>query len=266
MSVIKIEEYRQQNGDDILKVILKPTKGFPIGYFYTNSNALDLVNNFCWRLGKDTNTVVVECFEHLGKKYRRRSFHQELYNLYNNYYAPMIDHVNMVDFDNVINNINSVSLSQNKRNEFRKGYSIIETYNKEGRQYYCRVNVAINRKIQLPYGTDRHLNEDMACILQHKAESIWLKEQLGDDWYMFDFKKYRRGSEDILDLERTGQISEEEATYRHILKYSDNAWYMLRYGLEDYYKENNIPIPQYLLDYNGFMIHPITGQRLCPFK
>ena len=32
---------------------------------------------------------------------------------------------------------------------------------------------------------------------------------------------------DILDLERTGQISEEEAIYRHVLRYAaDNAWYV----------------------------------------
>ena len=82
---------------------------------------------------------------------------------------------------------------------------------------------------------------------------------------MFDFKKYRRGSEDILDLERTGKISEEEATYRHILRYADNAWFYLRYNLEDYFRQYHIPVPKYSLDTQGFMVHLITNQRLCPF-
>ena len=119
------------------------------------------------------------------------------------------------------------------------------------------------RRINYPMGYLK--TEDEACTGQNYIEQVWLRRKLGNDWYMFDFKKYRRGSEDIIDLERTGQISEEEATYRHILRYSDNAWYMLRYDLEQYYKDNHIPIPEYRLDESGFMIHPITGQKLCPF-
>ena len=107
--------------------------------------------------------------------------------------------------------------------------------------------------------------EDEVCISQNYIEQVWLRERLGSQYYMFDFKKYRRGSEDIVDLERVGKVSEEEATYRHILRYSGNAWYMLRYGLEQYYKNNHIPIPKYSLDTDGFMVHHITGQRLCPF-
>ena len=40
---------------------------------------------------------------------------------------------------------------------------------------------------------------------------------------------------------------------------------MLRYGLEEYYKENNIPIPEYDLDSEGFMVDKITRKKLCPF-
>ena len=67
-----------------------------------------------------------------------------------------------------------------------------------------------------------------------------------------------------MDLERTGQISEDEAVYRHVLRYADNAWYLYRYNLFEYYKDNNIPIPVYAIDDEGFMTHHITGQRLYP--
>ena len=182
-------------------------------------------------------------------------FHRELFKFYQGYdWQYEIDHINMIDYDNVDENLNAVTYGQNGLNKFTQNYY----YDKRYGIFCCRLQTnSLYSHIK---------SENEACILQNELEQVWLKEQLGDDWYMFDFKKYRRGSEDILDLERTGQISEEEATYRHILKYSDNAWYMLRYGLEDYYKEHNIPIPQYSLDSNGFMIHPITGQRLCPFK
>lgn len=102
--------------------------------------------------------------------------------------------------------------------------------------------------------------------MQSNIERVWLREKLGTDYYIFDFLKYRRGSEDLLDLERTGVLSEEEATYRHILRYKDNAWYYLRYNLEQYFKDYNIPVPKYSLNEQGFMIHPITGKKLCPFN
>lgn len=162
--------------------------------------------------------------------------------------------------DNINNNLNIVTKQQNAFNRFTCGYGLS---NNQLRLAFIP-RVMFNGKEQRPFSQVH--TEDEACVLQNEVEQVWLKEQLGADWYMFDFKKYRRGSEDILDLERTGQISEEEAIYRHILRYADNAWYMLRYGLEAYYKEHNIPIPQYSLDSDGFMIHSITGQRLCPFK
>ena len=258
MSVIKIEEYRQQNGDDILKVYCKPTKNFPEGenFFYAPADAVDLVQERSWFLDKRTNYVTVKS----STIYSSVGFHQELCNFYYSYYVDYIDHVNMIDTDNTNNNLNIVTIQQNGLNRFTRGYQLsIGQFS-----VAFRHRIVLNGQVIRPF--HRVHREDEVCILQNELEQVWLREQLGANWYMFDFKKYRRGSEDILDLERTGQISEEEATYRHILKYSDNAWYMLRYGLEDYYNEYSIPIPQYSLDSNGFMIHPITGQRLCPFK
>ena len=49
------------------------------------------------------------------------------------------------------------------------------------------------------------------------------------------------------------------------MKYADNAWYYYRYNLEQYFKDNHIAIPDFKLDNQGFMIHPVTGERLCPY-
>ena len=45
----------------------------------------------------------------------------------------------------------------------------------------------------------------------------------------------------------------------------DNAWYIFRYNLEDYFKAYNVPLPAYSLNIEGRMVHPVTGQILCPF-
>jgi len=259
MSVERIEEYRQQNGEHVLKVILTPTKTFNNGgYFYAPAEAECLVQRYGWFLFRDYSKniyVVAHDENHDGIR-----FHGELFKFYHNcVWNQDIDHVNVVEIDNTDANLNAVSRLQNQYNKFVRGYkfatrdrSFIPTIRLNGRYYY-------------PFNEYRR-TEDVACQQQNYINTIWLKEQMGDAYYMFDFKKYRRGSEDILDLERTGKISEEEAIYQHILRYADNAWYMLRYGLEDYYKENHIPIPRYALDANGFMVHPITGQKLCPFN
>lgn len=98
-----------------------------------------------------------------------------------------------------------------------------------------------------------------------KLETDYLRGILKDDYYMYDFLKDRRGDLDILDLERTGIISAEEATYRHVIRYAkDNAWYYYRYNLEQYFKDNHIPVPDFDLDEQGFMIDKITRKKLCP--
>lgn len=257
MAIERIEEYRQQNGVDILKVYTKPTKAFPSGgYFYAPAEVFDLVKERGWFLNKIGNGIMITA-RNWGTC---TSFHQELCKFYHGVYVDCIDHINIVDIDNTDGNLNIVTNQQNNLNKFTRGYMF-----GVGKNYKIafRPQIMFNGQIYCPFSQVH--KEDEACILQYKAETEILKEMMGDDYYQFDFKKYRRGSEDILDLERTGVISEEEAIYRHVLKYSDNAWYMLRYGLEDYYRQYNIPIPQYSLDSDGFMVHPITGQKLCPF-
>ena len=105
-----------------------------------------------------------------------------------------------------------------------------------------------------------------ACQLQYIVETDYLRGRLGSNYYMYDFLKDRRNDLDILDLERTGIISEEEATYKHVVRYaSDNAWYYYRYNLEQYFKDNHLKVPNCKLDEQGYMIHPVTGKKLCHF-
>lgn len=82
---------------------------------------------------------------------------------------------------------------------------------------------------------------------------------------MYDFLKDRRKDIDILDLERTGKISEDEAVYHHVCRYAkDNAWYVYRYDLFEYFRDNHLSVPAFSIDSDGFMVHSITGQKLCP--
>lgn len=51
MAVDRIEKYRQKNGEDVLKAILKPTKLFPEGaYFYCDAIDEELVRQYTWFL------------------------------------------------------------------------------------------------------------------------------------------------------------------------------------------------------------------------
>lgn len=256
MAVQRIEEYRMKNGKDILKVILKPTKVFNQGYFYAPAEAVELVLERSWCLSKSGNRIVVVA----SKGNTTTKFHQELCKFYHDCYVDYIDHINMVEIDNIDQNLNVVTQQQNGLNQLTRGY-IIHNYKHSKLTFQPQIN--LNNQLYYPF---KQVNfEDEACIKQHLVEQDFVRVKLQEDYYMFDFLKYRRGSEDILDLERTGIISEEEAIYKHISKYKDNAWFYLRFGLQDYFRQYNIPIPAYSLDEQGFMVDCITGKRLCPF-
>ena len=254
MTVQNIEYY-----GDTLKVILKPTDKFPAGrnYFYCDSDAktLDLVNNYSWHLQKQGKNTYVEAIS--GDSHLR--FHREYAYSILDSYPTCIDHINGVDFDNTDNNLNPVTNQQNGYNQPTRGYY----FNKRDRNFQpC---IIFNRKNHYPY---RVVHSELdACQLAHLSETDYLKSLMKkDEYYMYNFLKDRRNDLDILDLERTKQISAEEATYRHVLRYArDNAWYYYRYNLEQYFKDNNIQVPNYSFDTDGFMIHPITGKKLCPF-
>lgn len=247
MAVLRIERYRQKNGKDILKVILKSTQNFPEGYFYCDSCDEELVKQYSWcLLNQKQPYVVSNCYNCWGTQ--MKLFHQEKANNILNYYPDYINHIDGIEYDNVNMNLDEVSQQQNIWCKMSKGYR------KDKRCRSFQPCVVINSHI---------IHAKCVPTEVEACQSAYQLELQYED-YRYDFLKDRRKDTDLLDLERTGKISEEEAIYRHVLKYTYNAWYVYRYDLFEYFRDNHIPVPAFSLDSDGFMTHPITGQRLCP--
>lgn len=244
MAVEKIEVY-----GDVLKVILKPTKIFPNGYFYTDNNsvALKLINSYSWCLHRNGKNIHVEAVIDKMTIY----FHQEYAYRILDYYPDYIDHINLVDIDNRNVNLNVVTNQQNQRNKPSIGYIFITRGN-------CFVlKYTLDKKYT--YGGN-YKSEPEALIAVYN-----LRQEVYAD-YNYNFFLDRRNDEDIVDLELTKKITSQEAIYLHVKRYvENNPWYAYRYNLFDYCKQNNIVIPSFSLDSQGFMIDKITGKRLCPY-
>ena len=260
MAVIKKEQYRQKDGTDILKVYTKPTSKFSEGsnYFYVDAKDEDIVDSHTWHLFKNGKYISVDV--NIGSTYdfKHLKLYRELAYKYLGYYPDYIDHVNGLELDNTDINLNVVTNQQNALNRPSRGYEFV------------RYNNMFRPKLGFCYGHLRPYSsvatEVEVCQLTHLTETDYLRGILKDDYYMYDFLKDRRNDLDILELERTGQISSDEAIYKHVVRYaSDNAWYYYRYNLEQYFKDNHLKVPDYKLDEQGYMIHPVTGKKLCPF-
>lgn len=246
MAVSEIEHYRQLNGDNTLKVILKSTKVFPEGYFYCDASDEELVRQYTWSLYKQKQPYVRAGF---GSYYNWQHLHFHREKAFNilSYYPDYINHINGIEFDNVDANLDVVTNQQNSWCKVSRGYVIRE----KSFQPYVAVNYHIIH-------AKRVRTEAEACQSAYQLE-------LQYEDYRYDFLKDRRKDIDILDLERTGKISEKEAVYHHVCRHAlDNAWYVYRYNLFDYFKEYHLSVPNFSIDSDGFMIHPITGQKLCP--
>ena len=246
MAVEGIKKYRQKNSEDVLKVILKPTQRFPDGYFYCDASDEELVRSYTWFIHNQKEPYVVAAFGGLYS-HQLLQFHREkAFNILK-YYPDYINHINGIEFDNVNQNLDKVTNQQNMWCKPSRGY-------------------AIDRKNFRPY---IGINSQQICANCTRIEVGAIRSayqlELQYENYRYDFLGDRRKDLDLLDMERTGQISEDEAIYLHVLRYAaNNAWYVYRYDLFDYFNENHIPIPAFSIDSDGFMTHPVTGQRLCP--
>lgn len=235
---------------DVLKVILKPTKNFPEGYFYTDNNlvALSLVNSYTWSLRTQGNNTYV-----LATTYDKKTilFHREYAYSLLNYYPDYIDHINGLEIDNRNINLNEVTQQQNTRNKPSIGYQFVAIVNSFLPQYVLDGKIFFKGNFK---------TEPEALLATYE-----LRQQYYTD-YNYNFLKDRRYDIDLLDLELTNKITIDYATYLHIKRYVEaNPWYVYRYNLFDYCKQNNIIIPKFKLDSQGFMINPVTKQRLCPY-
>lgn len=254
--VEKIESYTQKNGNEVLKVHIKVSADTPeeLKYFYTDASNLDLVEKYSWRVNKgiQTNPVVTMIYKHLPNA-KGLLFHREYAYKVLGYYPDYIDHINGLEIDNIDENLNVVTNQQNAFNRPTKGYG----YNKR-RPNGFTIRLSNNGKEK---SGGAYPNE-FECI-----KDITKKRADFGITYDYNFLKDRRGELDLLDLERTGVVSEEEATYRHVRRFIDtNPWYVYRYNLQEYCKDNNIVIPDFRLDEQGFMIHPVTGKRFSPYE
>ena len=286
----KIQESKQKDGQDILKVFLTPTKNFPNGsYFYTSSQFVDIVNSFNWCSHKESRTnhgtsyIVTSIPRDKRSLFSDRNTYEFHLMVYKNKYGKFldsdkcIDHYNSVQFDNIESNLKCVSSSQNSYNNFSRGYQVLTPKGKPVR-FLSRVwvdnhnmtalqfkdEIYENTGVILKTGDTRFkLKEDTACIVQNFLETEILPRYL-DNYYLFDFYNFRRYDLDILDSERTGLISKDEAIFNFINRYKDNAWFYYRYNLKEYFKEHNLPVPKYDLDSDGFMVDIITRKKLCP--
>lgn len=241
-----VERIEQYGGT--LKVILKPTKAFPIGYFYCDVNALDLVQSYSWCLSKRGKyTYVSACtYGQIGLR-----FHQEYAYKILSYYPNYIDHINGIEFDNRDINLNIVTQQQNSRNRYTMGYYFDAIYN------YFQPRYNLNGK---SHKRGYFKSEPEALLAVYNLH----KEFYAD--YNYNFLEDRRNFENLLDLEVKGVVSHEEANYLRAKELIEsNPWYVYRYNLFEYCKDNNIEIPNFGLDSQGFMINPNTGLRLCPY-
>lgn len=246
MSVLRIEEY-----GDVLKIVLKPTKKFPEGYFYTDDNEItrELIESYSWFLhhcGRKNINVSTSSFNGLSLKFHREYAYRVL-----GYYPDYIDHIDGLEINNLDRNLNIVNNIQNVRNKPSRGYD------------YCKIDgrFIIHNNINVKKINRGSYHNEFDAI-----HIVYLSRLKDYSDYNYNFLLDRRDDSDIVDLELTGQITQEQATEMHVRKYvENNPWYVYRYGLEDYCKEHDILVPDFDIDSQGFMINPVTRQRLCPY-
>lgn len=244
-SIRGFKEFTQKNGEQVSKVYLAPTYGYGLGrnYFYISPDKFKEIEHEQIRLRKKNFMPIVTKVEPYEQVFKE------------------LDFKNKVSIDLTNQNLEDNSNVFNRNNRFDMGYEV-----KHG-VYIPTVFVMKDSGVYRRYSPIKAcFKEDECCIAQSRLEREFKDpyEYLNTVYKFFDFKEYMVDDFEILDLERTGQISHEEAIYRHILNIKDNAWYYLRFGLEDYYKENKIPVPEYDIDVKGRMIGK-DGKKLCPF-
>ena len=252
MAVERIERYRQKNGLNILKVILRPQKQFPVGsYFYCDAEDEDVVYLRNWFTNKPSMPYIqssvtrdLEQFIYL--------FHQEIAYKRLEYYPDYIDHRNGVKFDNVYTeNLSVVSRSGNAQNKRARGYIV-----RWDRGNTFLGELKYEKKI-IKLGTSYSEIDAMYC--RNRLEEKYFT-------YGYNFLLDRRDAIDLLEDEREGRISHDEAVYKYVLRYKNNPWFFFRYELEDYYRQNNIPLPVRGKDYieKDGVLTDLEGNRLCP--
>lgn len=257
--MLKKEKFKQKDGNEIIVV---SKRGVPI-------------QRACFIASLEDEKIID------SKDWIIPAIHENMYpySLFQNYHRSVlsevdstqkvIDHENLCKYDNMRSNLYPRTRVQNSQNVFRRHYI------NNGKDFRTKLKVDFSMisqelldcpyvdyiKGDYIYGVSC-TNEADVCRTTRVIESLY--QRCNPEYNMFDIINYRVDDFNTLLLERTGKISKEEADLVHILSYSNNIWYLLRYGLEDIYKENHIKMPAYSLDKDGFLIDKNGTARLCP--
>lgn len=248
MGVYKILEYRQKDGQDILKVIMSPTKQFPKGaYFYCDAEDIDLVERGGWVLNYGRgSTFYISCPAQGNTGLSR--FHQFVMLKHTDEDLQVIDHINHCGFDNCSINLRNVSSQVNLMNVQSCGYASANYKILNSRRYNKIPQVIIHSEIDAC---------KIVCELDKKYCSY------------YDFYNDFSNDIDILNMERTGKISHEAAIHHKLSRYIGNIWYWFRYDFFSYFKERGmdvyVQVPGYDLDDKGRLIEPYSRRLLNPY-
>lgn len=234
----------------IAKVILKPTEKFPEGknYFYVDADDIHLVmeRESC-SLSGDWD----KCAYPTSQLYRR------IVRKHIGNEPEYVDHINGVGIDNTFRNLNSVAACENSKNRVYRGY------------WFSKGKFISERIVHRYSSQFGNYRSSGSITYSAEDEAAFHRKEFEDDYYSsynYNFFLDRRGELDIVELEYSGQISHEEATFMHVMrKAKDNAWYVWRYHLFEYFKKYDVPIPGYKLNEKNRMVDVETGAILCPF-
>lgn len=280
--IIKCIKYKQLDGREIIKAW--DPKGF---YFYLDAADEDILQKYnisIVKAGSKSNMMVPKATSiKENNVYRQKSFGQLLTFKYKGVYkipGIIADHINGLEIDNIKSNIRLVNLAGNGRNQFSQGYTINfkdSASNGQLNTTYLptiKIRTSTGHKSLRPFGMLK--SEKEAAIYQFFAEQQYINGTLpGVDYTLinkrdiinFDFVSYRRFSPEILDRERTGKISKEQAIYEQLKKFSHNIWYYYRYNLKQLYIDYKIGVPKnWYEDAEGRLRFLTNGELCCPFE
>lgn len=116
--VEKIEAY-----SNVLKVLLKPTRKFPNGFFFCDADAITLVQNYSWCLQRINNNIYVVANSYGSHLYFQQVYAQQVLG----YIPDNIDFYNLSGVDCRDCNLNVISKKSTYKNRPCQGYRYYST-------------------------------------------------------------------------------------------------------------------------------------------
>lgn len=234
---VSIEYHTTQDGFDVAIALYKADYGDSLNPVFTDADVMKHVTNSSL-VCTDMINISHDVFD--LRYYTTLHAFDYLYMHNLTSYDGDIDHISMNRWDNTSLNLRNISHRQNCLNKPSIGYSV-----PRDRSFQVQGKGNIPGNIY---------NNEFDAVSEAGFIESEYKKSFPDGEFIFDFMKWRAYDTNLLLNYYRGSISAEELTYKHVLKYADNAWYYYRYNLKDYFKDNHIPIPEFSLDKDGFML------------